>query len=101
MHSINWISNIPDEILDTSSPTWNKGKIHCTNAPNDDVLEAYSSQFKKNMQSFFNAREEEMAPGGLMALVFYVIPNGSLPSQCFICLHYMNFSAPHSWKWPV
>ncbi|KAF5174944.1 Paraxanthine methyltransferase [Thalictrum thalictroides] len=86
-YALHWLSKLPKEILDKNSPAWNKGRIHYVGAPNN-VFEAYSTQFRKDMQSFLDARAEEVAPDGLMALLFAVVPNGTLPSESFIYLLY-------------
>ena len=39
------------------------------------MFEAYSDQFCQDLESFLQARLEELAPGGLMALVFNVVPD--------------------------
>ncbi|KAL5706687.1 gibberellin A4 carboxyl methyltransferase [Ranunculus cassubicifolius] len=86
-YALHWLSNIPGEVLDQNSPAWSKEKIHYTNDSNK-LLEAYSSQFGQDFQSFLNTRAQEIAPGGLMALLIPVVPNGTLPSVSFICLLY-------------
>lgn len=65
--SLNWISNVPKEITDTTSAAWNKGKIHYTNAPKE-VVDAYLSQYQKDMQVFLHARAQELVGNGIMAL---------------------------------
>ncbi|PIA29473.1 hypothetical protein AQUCO_06000079v1 [Aquilegia coerulea] len=86
-YALHWLSKLPKELLDTNSPTWNKGRIHYVGAPNN-VFEAYSTQFRKDMHAFLDARAEEVAPYGLMALLFAVVPNGTIPSESFIYLLY-------------
>ncbi|XP_059639762.1 loganic acid O-methyltransferase-like [Cornus florida] len=54
-YAVQWLSRIPMEVVDEKSPAWNKGRIHYTNAP-DEVVEAYSAQFAKDVESFLNAR---------------------------------------------
>nr|DAD48343.1 TPA_asm: hypothetical protein HUJ06_018280 [Nelumbo nucifera] len=63
-----------------TSPAWNKGRIHCATAPNE-VLEAYSAQFSKDIQSFLDARAQEMVSGGLMTIIIPTIPNETPMSQ--------------------
>ncbi|XP_055815376.1 loganic acid O-methyltransferase-like [Solanum dulcamara] len=67
--SIHWLSKIPKELLDEKSPAWNKGLIHYIGASNIEVVNAYVAQFEKDMEMFFNARAEEIVPGGMMVLV--------------------------------
>ncbi|KAF9621128.1 hypothetical protein IFM89_016622 [Coptis chinensis] len=86
-YSLHWLSKLPEEVLDTNSPSWNKGKIHYSGAPNG-ALEAYQTQFRKDMMSFLNARAQELVPDGLMALLIALVPNGTTPPESFICLLY-------------
>ncbi|CAN4114015.1 unnamed protein product [Withania somnifera] len=67
--AIHWLSKIPEELLDEKSPAWNKGLIHYTGASNIEVMNAYVAQFEKDMEVFFNARAEEIVPGGMMVLI--------------------------------
>ncbi|XP_049415038.1 loganic acid O-methyltransferase-like [Solanum stenotomum] len=67
--AIHWLSKIPKELSDEKSPAWNKGLIHYVGASNIEVLNAYVAQFEKDMEMFFNARAEEIVPGGMMVLV--------------------------------
>jgi hypothetical protein len=70
---LHWLSKIPKELVDKTSPAWNKGRICFTNASNY-VREAYSTQFGKDMESFLNARAQELVCGGLMALIILCLP---------------------------
>ncbi|XP_017984499.1 PREDICTED: probable S-adenosylmethionine-dependent methyltransferase At5g37990 isoform X3 [Theobroma cacao] len=51
-----------------------QGRIHYTGAPKE-VLEAYSDQYAKDIDSFLQARVKELAPGGLMALLIPAVPD--------------------------
>ncbi|KAM5566917.1 loganic acid O-methyltransferase [Rosa sericea] len=66
--SLHWLSKLPEELQDKASPAWNKGRIHYTSAPNE-VVDAYMSQFAKEMENFLDARAEELVPGGMMVMV--------------------------------
>ncbi|KAF8369993.1 hypothetical protein HHK36_031978 [Tetracentron sinense] len=79
-YALHWLSMVPKEVVDINSPAWNKGRIQYTGAPNE-VSEAYSAQYAKDMESFLCARAQELASGGLMALLIAAIPNGTLHSQ--------------------
>lgn len=68
-------------MVEESSPAYNKGRIYYTNAPNE-VFEAYSSQYAKDIQNFLDARREEIVCGGLVALIVPCIPDGIAPSDC-------------------
>ncbi|THF97748.1 hypothetical protein TEA_002854 [Camellia sinensis var. sinensis] len=63
--AVHWLSKVPEELLDKSCPAWNKGRIHCTSAPKE-VINAYTTQFAKDMETFFNARADEIEVGGMM-----------------------------------
>ncbi|XP_059448264.1 loganic acid O-methyltransferase-like [Corylus avellana] len=83
-NSLNWLSRVPKEITDKTSRAWNKGRIHYTNAPKD-VVEAYSTQYAMDMESFLIARGEELVVGGLMALLIASVPDVILSSDFTIC----------------
>jgi indole-3-acetate O-methyltransferase len=61
--SLHWLSQVPNSVVDRSSPDWNGGAIHIST---DDVGAAYLSQFRKDFSAFLAARAEEMVPGGYM-----------------------------------
>ncbi|ESQ35294.1 hypothetical protein EUTSA_v10008074mg [Eutrema salsugineum] len=75
-----WLSDLPHEIRDTTSPAYNKGRIHYTGA-SAEVAQAYSCQYKKDIKSFLCARSRELAEDGLMALIVPGVPDGFLDSQ--------------------
>lgn len=79
--ALQWLSRTPKELSELNSSTCNKGRIHYANASNE-VGEAYSAQYAKDMECFLAARAEEIAPGGLMAMIIPSRPDGTLPSQC-------------------
>ncbi|KAG8651647.1 loganic acid O-methyltransferase isoform X2 [Manihot esculenta] len=60
---------VPKEVLDKSSPAWNKGKI-CYTSAGDETLKAYTEQFGKDMDCFLDSRAKEVVPGGLLLLSF-------------------------------
>ncbi|CAA2960942.1 probable S-adenosylmethionine-dependent methyltransferase At5g37990 [Olea europaea subsp. europaea] len=72
--TLNWLSVMPQEILDNSSPAWNQGKIMYS-GEKKEVLNAYALQYAKDLDSFFKARAQELVCGGLMALVVPTVPN--------------------------
>lgn len=85
-HSLNWLSKVPKEIMNRTSPAWNKGRIHYKNAPKE-VVEAYSTQYAMDMESFLFARGEELVVGGLMVLLIASVPDVILSSDFTICTH--------------
>ncbi|XP_038709963.1 loganic acid O-methyltransferase-like [Tripterygium wilfordii] len=80
-YSLQWLSNVPKEVLDKDSPAYNKGKVFYSTAANE-VYEAYEAQFAKDITSFLNARAEELVHGGFMALLIPCLPDGIPRSQC-------------------
>ncbi|KAI3912788.1 hypothetical protein MKW92_046202 [Papaver armeniacum] len=78
--SIQWLSQVPKEVLDISSPAYNRGRIHYTNA-RQEVFEAYSAQYAKDIEAFLHARAEEVVCGGLVVLIVPAVPDESPPSQ--------------------
>ncbi|KAI3875269.1 hypothetical protein MKX03_011153 [Papaver bracteatum] len=78
--SIQWLSQVPKEVLDIDSPAYNRGRIHCKNARHE-VLEAYSAQYAKDIESFLHARAEEVVCGGLLVLIVPAVLDESPPSQ--------------------
>ncbi|CAK9145132.1 LAMT/FAMT [Ilex paraguariensis] len=81
--SLCWISELPEEILDSNSPAWNKGRIHYTGA-RKEVSEAYALQYAKDLEAFLHARAEELVGGGLMALLVPAVPNVMTSSETTI-----------------
>lgn len=78
--ALQWLSKAPQEIGDLNSLACNRGRIYYSNAP-DEVGKAYSAQFAKDIESFLTARAQELASGGLLALLFPGRQDGTLPSQ--------------------
>ncbi|KAL2478917.1 S-adenosyl-L-methionine-dependent methyltransferase superfamily protein [Forsythia ovata] len=72
-YSLQWLSQVPKEVININSPAWNKGKIYHTR---EEVTKAYSSQHAVDMASFLCARADEVVPGGLVAIVIPARPNG-------------------------
>uniref|UniRef100_A0A7N0UAT4 S-adenosylmethionine-dependent methyltransferase At5g38100 n=1 Tax=Kalanchoe fedtschenkoi TaxID=63787 RepID=A0A7N0UAT4_KALFE len=73
--TICWLSRIPKEVTDETSPAWNKGSIHYDNGARKKVFEAYEAQFAKDMEVFLQKRAEEIVNGGLMALLVAAAPD--------------------------
>ncbi|CAN6451993.1 unnamed protein product [Victoria cruziana] len=69
--ALHWMSGAPDGVA-------NKGRVHiCGGGQN--VLNAYSSRFRCDMERFLGARAEEIVPGGLMVLQFLCRPEWMAP----------------------
>ena len=86
-YALQWLSKVPKDLLDKSSPAWNKGKIHYTNA-SEQVANAYANQFAKDMEVFLDARADEIAVGGMMVVIMPALPDGVRPSQIMSGLFY-------------
>ncbi|XP_015882935.2 loganic acid O-methyltransferase-like [Ziziphus jujuba] len=82
-YAAHWLSRVPKELADKTSPAWNRGRIHYSNSV-VQVRKSYEAQFFKDMQRFLNARAQEILHGGMLALLLPVCPNGTLHSKVFI-----------------
>ncbi|CAK7349659.1 unnamed protein product [Dovyalis caffra] len=71
-YAIQWISHIPKELVDKSSPAWNKGRTYYAHA-GVETIKAYADQFAKDMDNFLHFRALEVVPGGMVLLT---IPGG-------------------------
>ncbi|KAK6931575.1 SAM dependent carboxyl methyltransferase [Dillenia turbinata] len=86
-YTLQFLSEIPKEILDKNSPAWNGGRIHYSKK---EVREAYSAQYAKDMNLFLSARAKEIIPGGFLAALIPIPHVGDGPSHvdafesCFI-----------------
>ncbi|OWM76920.1 loganic acid O-methyltransferase-like [Punica granatum] len=85
--ALQWLSRVPQELLEKGSAAWNKGRVHCTGA-HEEVRGAYEAQYAKDMEVFFKARAEEVVGGGVMVLIMPAkadkVPYSSVP----ICVMY-------------
>ncbi|XP_051127232.1 loganic acid O-methyltransferase-like [Andrographis paniculata] len=81
--ALHWLSRIPVEVTDRSSPAWNAGRIHYSGA-GQAVRQAYSDQYAADMEAFLTARATELVPGGLMAVVVLGFPDGVVSSDSSI-----------------
>ncbi|CAI9778485.1 unnamed protein product [Fraxinus pennsylvanica] len=74
--ALTWLSEIPKEVLDPLSPAWNKGRISYYGEKNE-VSNAFSAQFAKDLDSFLKARAEELVDEGLLTFIHGVEPNAN------------------------
>ncbi|CAI9766914.1 unnamed protein product [Fraxinus pennsylvanica] len=81
--ALHWLSRIPKEVTEVNSTAFNKGRIHYGGAAKE-VKDAYSTQYRKDMDSFLTARAQELVRGGLMVLVILGFPDGVPPSESSI-----------------
>ncbi|PRQ15954.1 putative loganate O-methyltransferase [Rosa chinensis] len=68
-YAIPWLSRVPKAVMDSSSPAWNKGRIHYSDST-DEVIRAYETQYTEDMKCFLQARAHEIVYGGLIVLTF-------------------------------
>ncbi|KAL6505787.1 hypothetical protein OROHE_023166 [Orobanche hederae] len=80
--ALHWISDVPEAVEDSTSPAWNKGKVHYTGA-RKEVFEAYSNHYANDMGLFLKARAEELVSGGLMALLVPAVPSFKLSETSY------------------
>ncbi|GMP59398.1 hypothetical protein CsSME_00022687 [Camellia sinensis var. sinensis] len=78
--ALQWLSKVPEELFDNGSLAWNKGKIHYTIA-SKEIANVYAAQFAKDMDTFFNARADEIIVGGMMILIMPGLADGIQCSQ--------------------
>ncbi|CAK7344191.1 unnamed protein product [Dovyalis caffra] len=78
--ALHWLSKVPKEVVDSKSPAWNKGSILCSGT-SKEVAKAYSAQFKNDIDTFLNARAQEIVGGGLMVIIIAGLPDGILMSE--------------------
>ncbi|THG06062.1 hypothetical protein TEA_013161 [Camellia sinensis var. sinensis] len=71
----NTFNAMKKELLDNGSLAWNKGKIHYTIA-SKEIANVYAAQFAKDMDTFFNARADEIIVGGMMILIIPSLADG-------------------------
>ncbi|KAL0396746.1 UNVERIFIED_CONTAM: putative S-adenosylmethionine-dependent methyltransferase [Sesamum calycinum] len=64
---------VPKAVADPNSPAWNKGKVDYVGA-RQEVYDAYSTQYAEDIQTFLEARAEELVSGGLMTLLVPAVP---------------------------
>ncbi|GLT31305.1 hypothetical protein SLA2020_060490 [Shorea laevis] len=79
-YALPWLSKVPEQVLDRSSPAWNKGRVFYGSCK--EVEHAYAAQFAYDFELFLKARAEEVVPGGFMALLFQCVPNEANISKC-------------------
>ena len=74
-YALQCLSKVPEELLNKNSAAWNKGRFHYASAP-DEVAQAFTTQFAKDITAFLDFRAKEVVVGGLMVLIMPGIPNG-------------------------
>lgn len=79
-YALHWLSKVPKDVVDKTSPAYNKGRIHYRSAPKE-VGKAYATQFAMDMDAFLDARVQELTNEGLMALCIPAHPDVLLPTE--------------------
>ncbi|GLU01550.1 hypothetical protein SLE2022_188560 [Rubroshorea leprosula] len=80
-YALHFVSIIPKELVDENSPAYNKGRISY-NKSQKEAVEAYSAQYRRDMEAFLSSRAEELVAGGLIALLIPCLPDGVPPAKC-------------------
>lgn len=81
-YSLNWLSKVPKEVKGINFHDSEIGTNICTST-DEEVLELFSSQYKKDVHNFLNARAQELVGGGLMVLLVSGMHNGAIfPKTC-------------------
>ncbi|KAJ4717171.1 S-adenosylmethionine-dependent methyltransferase [Melia azedarach] len=68
-YALHFLSKVPKAVVD-------RNKSNVLNSSEEEVVEAYSTQFKNDMECFLNARAEELVSGGLMLILAGAAPDG-------------------------
>ncbi|MCD7452911.1 hypothetical protein HAX54_018586 [Datura stramonium] len=66
-----------EEVEDEKSLAWNKGNVYYSHAK-EKVIRQYMKQHEEDMNSFLNARAQEVVPGGLVFITVPARPDGTL-----------------------
>lgn len=80
-YALHWLSTIPKEVTEINLRHLKNGRKYCTST-DEEVLEAFSGQYKKDMQTFLTARAQELVGGGFMVLLIAGMQSGAIFSEC-------------------
>ncbi|WKA03714.1 hypothetical protein VitviT2T_021807 [Vitis vinifera] len=78
-YALHWLSKVPKEVMEINFLGLKNGRNYSTT--DEEVLEVFSSQYKRDMQSFLTARAQELVGGGLMVLLVTGMQNGAIFSK--------------------
>ncbi|MCD7469469.1 hypothetical protein HAX54_008523 [Datura stramonium] len=79
-YGLHFLSRVPSEVEDEKSLAWNKGNVYYSHAK-EKVIRQYMKQHEEDMNSFLNARAQEVVPGGLVFITVPARPDGTPHSQ--------------------
>jgi indole-3-acetate O-methyltransferase len=94
---LHWLSQVPDEVADTRSPAYNKGKVFVQGS-SEETGTAYRRQFQSDMARFLRCRAAELKPGGAMFLVFVGRPSSAGPTDQGRSLNLLGTMFEESWR---
>ncbi|KAI6687577.1 hypothetical protein NL676_024405 [Syzygium grande] len=66
--SLHWLSQVPEAVMDKTSPAYNKGRVFIHGA-SEITANAYKKRFQTDLASFLRSRSPEMKRTGSMFLV--------------------------------
>ncbi|CAA7025374.1 unnamed protein product [Microthlaspi erraticum] len=75
--ALQWLSQIPEKVMEKGSKTWNKGRVWIEGAEKE-VVEAYAEQSEKDLIEFLKCRKEEIVVGGVLFMLMGGRPCGSM-----------------------
>ncbi|CAH2077884.1 unnamed protein product [Thlaspi arvense] len=73
--ALQWLSQIPEKVMEKGSKTWNKGTVWIEGAEKE-VVEAYAEQSEKDLLEFLKCRKEEIVVGGVLFMLMGGRPSG-------------------------
>lgn len=77
--AVHWMSQVPDAVLDKSSPAYNKGRVWIDDNKNVATLQAFKQTARQDLRKFMLARAEEVVPGGLVLIYAMGCPDARHP----------------------
>nr|QRX39005.1 gibberellic acid methyltransferase [Sisymbrium irio] len=75
MSALQWLSQIPEKVMEKGSKTWNKGRVWIQGTEGE-VVEAYAEQADKDLVQFLQCRKEEIVEGGVLFMLMGGRPSG-------------------------
>ncbi|CAI9091906.1 OLC1v1027017C1 [Oldenlandia corymbosa var. corymbosa] len=79
--SVHWLSKVPEAAREPAGGAlFNKARITYARS-SEPITQAFRDQFYSDMKTFLNARSQELAPGGLLAILVPGRPEGTSPSE--------------------